>query len=132
MAGLGRINRPGLDFECGFDWEHARGTANASRVAVRASTGRAELEAAHGGAAAMASRTGRSRARERERTALRASLPGREALGRLEVDGNHTVRRRGSELQAPTMTVAARARVRVSEHQWLRYEALGGRGAPLI
>ena len=49
IAGLGRIGRPGLDFERSFDWEQGRDTAKPSRAAVRASMAGAELAAAHGG-----------------------------------------------------------------------------------
>ena len=48
-AGLGRIGRPGLDFERSFDWEQGRDTAKPSRAAARASMAGAELAVAHGG-----------------------------------------------------------------------------------
>ena len=52
MAELGRNGRPGLRFERGWHWEHARGTGNRSRVAALAEAGGAELATAYGGAAA--------------------------------------------------------------------------------
>jgi len=87
IAGMGRKRPSDLDFERGWHWEHARGTGNSSKAAARAITGRAELTAAHGGAAATASVPGRSGAKEREKQAGEPHYLGANLLEGLKSTG---------------------------------------------
>ena len=66
IAGLGQNGRPGLDFERGWHWKHARGTGKRSRVAALAEAAGAELATAHGGLAAPESFPGRKQSEREE------------------------------------------------------------------
>ena len=82
VAGLGQNGRPGLDFEHGWHWKHARGTGNSSKAAALAEAGGAELATAHGGPTATESSPGWNRAGGRDRSGLRDSSHHRETSGR--------------------------------------------------